>query len=275
LEVEVEVEVRAADGLERTELVTGPAADKVRSEASLIPLEQARTDLLDTVTGAPIVPRRASERAAAAPILGAFMAGLGDQAQEVLSVYGDRAAARLIQLVTNEHRRFVPKPKYENVVEIKTFSGVRLSKPNPSKDRTGKFTRSMPYEGFKRSLYARIGSTPRPSATRRTFSTTPMRSLTGSAFSAVTYRSSGKAPAASTTRFIAVDTNDTHWVIEVKSDKDLSSAEVQTKREQARRWANYVNADNQVDVTWRYLLVGETDIATAKGSWPALRSIGA
>ena len=38
--------------------------------------------------------------------------------------------------------------------------------------------------------------------------------------------------------------------------------------------ANTVTASEQVRVTWRYLLVSESDIDDAKGSWPALKKLG-
>lgn len=65
-----------------------------------------------------------------------------------------------------------------------------------------------------------------------------------------------------------------HWVVEVKADRDMPSDEVQAKRHAARRWANHVTAADQVDVTWRYLLVSENDVVSAKGSWSALKSLG-
>jgi len=74
--------------------------------------------------------------------------------------------------------------------------------------------------------------------------------------------------------FIAIDDHATHWIIEAKMDKEMSSDEVQGKREAARRWANYVSADEQVGMRWRYLLASETDIRTAKGSWAALKGLG-
>ncbi len=74
--------------------------------------------------------------------------------------------------------------------------------------------------------------------------------------------------------FIAVDTQHTHWLIEVKMDKEMTSAEVQGKREAARRWANYVSGDETVGACWRYLLVSESDVKTARGSWEALKGLG-
>ncbi|MFV1991355.1 MAG: hypothetical protein ACC652_11520, partial [Acidimicrobiales bacterium] len=74
--------------------------------------------------------------------------------------------------------------------------------------------------------------------------------------------------------FIVIESDESHWVVEVKMDKEVSSDEVVAKRQAAQKWANYVNADEKVDVTWRYLLVSETDIEQAKGSWEALKGLG-
>jgi len=57
-------------------------------------------------------------------------------------------------------------------------------------------------------------------------------------------------------------------------DKEMSSEDVKGKRDAARRWANYVNADETVEVAWRYLLVSEADVETAKGSWGAIKRLG-
>jgi len=75
--------------------------------------------------------------------------------------------------------------------------------------------------------------------------------------------------------FIAVGADGTHWVIEVKMDKEMTTPDVKGKRDAARRWANYVSADENGDGTrWRYLLVSESDVKTAKGSWAALKALG-
>lgn len=57
-------------------------------------------------------------------------------------------------------------------------------------------------------------------------------------------------------------------------NKEMTSAEVQGKREAAIRWAQHVNAESSVPDTWRYLLVSEDHVETAKGSWTALRQFG-
>lgn len=50
-------------------------------------------------------------------------------------------------------------------------------------------------------------------------------------------------------------------------DKELESPDVKREENAALRWANHVS--DKTGVTWRYLLVGETDIAEAHGSWSA------
>ena len=73
--------------------------------------------------------------------------------------------------------------------------------------------------------------------------------------------------------FIVIDADRTHWVVEVKMDKEMDSANVKAKRDAARRWANYVTADEKVDVLWRDLLASEEDVETAKGTRAALKAL--
>lgn len=74
--------------------------------------------------------------------------------------------------------------------------------------------------------------------------------------------------------FIAIETDETRWVIEVKSDTDLTSDVVQEKRQAALWWANHVTDSPKVQNPWKYLLASESDISSAKGSWSALRKLG-
>jgi type III restriction enzyme len=69
-----------------------------------------------------------------------------------------------------------------------------------------------------------------------------------------------------------VEAAGTHWLIEAKMDKELESVDVKGKESAALRWANHVS--DKTGVPWRYALVGETDIANARGSWAALRAVG-
>lgn len=53
----------------------------------------------------------------------------------------------------------------------------------------------------------------------------------------------------------------------------METPDVKGKRDAARRWANCVSADEKINVRWRYLLLSEGDVKTAKGSRVALRSL--
>ncbi len=268
--------IQGADGLRRTELVTTEGLDRVVSPASLFPREEARRRLLERVLAAPVVPARANQRYAAGEIVDAFLRGLGPTAEAILSGYLDRAAAGLIQLLTEEQRKVAPKPVYGNVVELATFDQVRIGRSETTSDRYGDFKgkKGVGFEGYHTSLYAQDwfdSSTERDAA--NVLDDEPAITLWARL-------QIGDLPILWTGAreynpdFIALDTQHTHWLIEVKMDKEMTSAEVQGKREAARRWANYVSGDETVGACWRYLLVSESDVKTARGSWEALKGLG-
>ena len=264
--------VTGSDGLRRTELVT-TTGERIVSQAEAIPLEEARARLLDVLLGAEIVPPHAHEARAAERIVDAFLRGLGASAEQVLSAYLDRAGASLIRTVTAEHRRFVAPPAIEEVIETSIFAPVRVGRAQRSHDLSGKFERGVGYEGWKRSMYVQSWFV---SSTERTLATILddvdsiqywVQLLTGDL--PILWQSDGREY---NPDFIAVDADGMHWLIESKMDKELESWDVKGKENAALRWANHVLAKTGVE--WRYLLVGETDIATARGSWAALRKLG-
>ncbi len=115
-----------------------------------------RADLVDRVFQASITPARQNERAAMEPIIESFIAGLGANATALLSAYMDRAAARLIGLVTDEQRRFASKPHFTEVTELVVFGPVRQGRPATSNDRFGAITKGVGYEGWTKSIYAQV-----------------------------------------------------------------------------------------------------------------------
>jgi type III restriction enzyme len=267
--------VTGSDGLKRTELVTSTAADRVRSAPTLFPEEDLRATLAEAVLASPAVPARKNERAALAPLLDAFLEGLGSRAVPVLSANSDRAAARLIRMVEQEQRRFMAKPSFEEVVEVQDFNPLRVTDKPVSGDRFGAFAKSAAYEGWQRSLFPLEWFDSRPERTVanmvdsdeqvRCWVRLHIRELP------ILWTSGGQEY---NPDLIVIEGNGTHWVVEVKQDKEMTSADVQGKREAATRWANHVSADEAVTVTWAYLLVSESDVETAKGSWAALKRLG-
>ncbi len=73
---------------------------------------------------------------------------------------------------------------------------------------------------------------------------------------------------------IVIQADGEHILVETKMEKEMTAADVQAKRKAALRWANHVSVAPEVGVTWRYLLVSESDINTAKGHWAALKKLG-
>jgi type III restriction enzyme len=267
--------VEGKDGMRRTELVTTSAADKVRSTPTMFPESDLRARLAELVLASPSVPARKNERAALAPLLDAFFSGLGSKAVEVLSANLDRAGARLVRLVESEQRRFMAKPSYDEVVKVETFEPQRVTDKDTSANRHGQFSRSLAYEGWQRSIFGLAwfdSSTERAVANivddeesvawwvRLHINDLP-----------ILWNSAGRQY---NPDLLVIEKDGTHWIVETKMDKEVSTAEVQEKRTNAKRWANHVSADPQVGTTWRYLLVSESDVDDAKGSWAALKGLG-
>ena len=144
------------DGLKRTVLVSTDAADRVFSEGRLLPMEDLVRELTDSLMGAPVVPARKGQRDATQPIIEAFVEGLGDSAQEVLSAFFGRATERLINRVVAEQKRYAVKPAFREVIELSDFGPDRTGRSSTSSDLTGRFSRSTGYAGWKRSLYEQV-----------------------------------------------------------------------------------------------------------------------
>jgi type III restriction enzyme len=267
--------VRGPDGIKRTELVRSTAADRIRSRPTLFPIDALRQDLIDMVLTSPSVPARPKERAAVLPLIDAFLDGIGSKAEEVLSANLDRAGARLIRLIETEQRRFQSKPTFEEVVELREFSPTRVTDKETSADRLGPFLKSLAYEGWKRGMFKvawfdseperRVANVVDADDDVQTWVRLHINDLP------ILWNSGGQNY---NPDLIVIDKDGTHWVVEVKMDKEMQSEDVQGKREAAQRWANHVSADDKVSEKWKYLLVSESDIETAKGSWSALKKLG-
>ena len=71
--------------------------------------------------------------------------------------------------------------------------------------------------------------------------------------------------------FIVIDEADVHWIVEGKSDSEMTSQVVLAKRDAAIAWVTAVNASQNVPQRWGYLLSSESVIAAAS-SWNALKT---
>jgi type III restriction enzyme len=196
-------------------------------------------------------------------------------AERLLSAFHSRAAAELCNKVNEEFRRVAPKPTMTDVVDRIAFGAQRVSARPVSRDRYGVFSKSSAYENWNKSLYALEWFDSSPELN---FANTVdgddaieywVRLHTGEL--GIIWTAEGRQYNAD---FIVREVSGDDWVVEVKADKDANSAEVQGKRDAAQRWVNRVNNSGEFENKWHYLLVTETDVRTAKGSWAALRKLG-
>lgn len=150
-EIVAEVD-RSADGLVVIRLGTR-RGERVEASAETMPLEDARTKLVDSVLHADVVTLRLGEEAGAERIVDAFLEGIGGDAERILCGFLATAAGRLVRSVTSEHRRFLAHPEYEKVVAVEDFGPLRTARAETSADRTGKWRRGVGYTGYAKSLY--------------------------------------------------------------------------------------------------------------------------
>lgn len=263
------------DGMRRTVMVTESATDQLRASTERLPLGTIRDQLTDAILASPVVPSRPREARAVLPIIDAFLEGVGPNAEELLSAFGTRAAARLVNAVTEEHRKHLSAPTYQHIVEQTKIDWKRSTRRRVSLDPTEPFSRSIAYNNRKKSVYDADWF---DSSTERLVANivddSPdvqcwVRLLTGDL--PMLWRSDGREYHAD---LVVVEHSDDRWVVEVKADRDVDTAEVQAKREAAKRWANYVNTDGTADGRWHYLFVSEQDVDDAAHSWSALKTLG-
>ena len=262
------------DGLPQVHVVRREAADAIEASSDLFPMDRLRSDLARLVLSADAVPGRAEERLHLGRILDTFVEGLATRAQESLSHYLNRAAARLIRLIEREQQENAPPPSYEHELDMVRLNPVRLGRPKTSEDRRGPFRRGVGYTGWTKSLYPEVW-----------FDSTPERAvaliLDEDDFVShwvrlhrndlpILWHNAGRDY---NPDLIAVENDGTHLLIEVKSDREIDSIDVTAKAKAARRWANYVNGSGQTPTQWRYLLLSETDIDQCKESWAALKKL--
>ena len=167
--------------------------------------------------------------------------------------YMDRAVAGFITLLGEEQRKVAAKPAYSEVLEVVELRPLRHGKPEVSDDR-GDIKRHVAY-AFKRSVYTQdwfdsgtegIVANIIDEADEVAFW---LRLQKGDL--PILWTSGGREY---NPDFIVVETGDAHWVVEVKQDKEMTSADVAGKREAALRWANWVNASPDVAEHWGYLV---------------------
>ncbi|MCK0441235.1 DEAD/DEAH box helicase family protein [Gordonia alkaliphila] len=279
--------VSASDDLKRTRLesvhgkLTGVTdTETVRAGRVDIPLETTREDLITAILNTPGVPRKTAELGAAQRIADAVIDGIGDDAAAYLSAYLDSAKQRTSGLVRETLLSAGTQGvTYDDEVLTAALDSPRTitKKEYVTADRAT-FDRALAYEGWKRSLY--------PAAT---FDSSPEYKTARVIDNAdevvvwarlhrndlpITWTREGRTYNPDFVVIEEVEGVRRAWLVEVKSDKDAPTAEVQGKKNAAKVWANIVNSSGKTpNVQWGYLLLTETDIREAHESWQKMKSL--
>jgi type III restriction enzyme len=277
------VRVTGPDGIVRSETRQVTAQDPITSRATLdMPLDVSRDALVAHVMGLPMVDSgaasRSVERANAKRLVDLLIDGLGDDAEKLLAAYGGRAAVRLGRLIQAEQRKTPPQVAYDDHVDFFTFApNRRLGDRNVTNDINGKFDKKKAYSGWKKSLIPTewFDSSPELEVARMLDETKDLKWWVRLQLGDLTIAwGSGQRY---NPDFLVSDGAGNRALLEVKADNEMDAASVLAKRQSAKAWVNYANGLPQVEdrgEKWSYLLVSETDITQAKGSWDALKRFG-
>jgi type III restriction enzyme len=272
--------VASHDGRKAT-VTTETATDKIVSALPLdIPLSVSRESLIRRVMSVKGVPNRALELGAAQRIVDHLIEAMDEKAADHLSAFVDRCGQRLATEVAKTLRDVSQaQVTYDDDVQLVALTKTRETrKRQVAGHADGSFDKAIAFNGWSKNIYSHAW-----------FDTAPE-------FKAANAIDSGKSvvvwarlhindvPITWTSEgrqynpdFVVIEEADGQrigWLVETKADKDMTSGEVMAKRRAARRWANAANSSQDVDINWKYLLVGEQDVEDAQGSWEFLKGFG-
>lgn len=277
------VRVIGPDGIVRSETRQITAQDPITSRATLdMPLEVSRDALVAQVMALPMVDSSAAarpvEKANANRLVDLLIEGLGSDAEKLLAAYGGRAAVRLGRLIQAEQKKTPPQVSYDEHVDFVTFKpNRRLGDRHVTDDINGKFDKKRAYSGWKKALIPTewFDSTPELEVARMLDETQTLEWWVRLQLGDLTIAwGSGQRY---NPDFLISDGVGSRVLLEVKADDEMDAASVLAKRQSAKQWVNYANGLPEVgkrNEKWSYLLVSETDITQAKGSWDALKRFG-
>lgn len=245
-------------------LVPTKTTDIVDASIPNLPLVQARQGLVDAILSSELVKTSKANINAAARLADAVIdAAGGDEAN--LAWYYNTAAEAVRSLVARAYK--VLPTTYDDSVDVVEFAPSRPGRTE-EKNRYGKFSKQVGYTGWKRSLMPLEWF---DSDTERKFANLvdddeavdlwirfhrgdfEIRHQTG------TYHPD----------FYVRLVDGSHWLIEVKADRDLNTKDVQDKKVAAEKLARLLTDLGNLG-TWKYLLLSQSAVEAAKGNWNVL-----
>ena len=255
--------------------------DPIVATQAGLPFDSIETDLVARLLRTNGITASITEANAAQAIAKAFLTG-AEVTEETpwRKEHGQLATACLAEWISGKQTSS-PAREVKEVTQVKWPEPQERVEARPPADRhlvtaSTEFVRAYPYSGWDRAVYAvnsfhaystefrlaeMFETTPGIKAWVRINETVPLR---------ITYFQ-GAIQREYEPDFIVIDDEGTHWIVEGKSDKDVTDPTVQAKTDAAKAWVAAVNASSEVQERWGYLLASEAAIGAAK-SWAALKT---
>ena len=246
-----------------------------------LPFETIESDLASRLLATNGVAATVAESNAATEVARAFLRG-AEVSEETpwRAEHGRLATAALVTWISNLQ---VSKPSREvkEVTQVRWPDPVERVEARPPADRhlitsSKQFTRGYPYKGWTRSVYEVNAFDAYSTEFRLAVlfeTTTGIKTwlrIDESVPLQINYLV-GAVQRVYIPDFIVIDDEDTHWIVEGKSDVEMTDQIVLAKRDAALAWVKAVNAAAEVAQRWGYMLASETVIGAAS-SWNVLKT---
>lgn len=260
----VEADAAAPTGFR---LVPRDTADRITAWAPTMPAGRFRAVLREAILALDEVPEDRASVGAVTRLVDALVTGAGGEAAEPrLGLFVNTAIGGARAIIRTAYR--AAPTQIDERVEDRAFAPLRMNTRPIEANRYHEFTRRAAYAGFVKSLFVLDW-----------FDSSKERDLAnlidGSESVAVWSRiqrgeyviewDGGRY----SPDFYVRASDGVNWLLEVKADRDLDDPLVVAKRAAAERWGRRVTDDGGHGA-WRYLLVSESAIRNAHGSWGVL-----
>jgi type III restriction enzyme len=271
--IELDVQDRSADEI-------------VYASQTLIPFGGIETDLVQRLMRSNAVEATVAEQNAAIGIAQAFLTGARvTEDTPWRDAHGRLATTALVSWIQAQQTA-VPAREVAEVERVRWPDPLERTPGNPPRNRneitnSRQFVRGYPYSGWAKSFYdintfdsysaefhlaeiLEAAQSPEIKAWLRINPDVPLY---------IPYKS-GAITRNYLPDFIVIDLNGVYWIVEGKADSEMDDLTVIAKRDAAREWVNTVNASSDVHQRWAYLLVSESMVKNASGSWANLKAAG-
>jgi type III restriction enzyme len=252
----------------RLEVRPVAATDKIIAATPQLDLGQGKDALVQAILDLGLVTATASEKAAAERLAEALIEGLSSEAEQRLSSFFN-TVIDTVKGVLGRRYKSVPQGESIAVTERRLVINRVNSRPVTS-NHFEEFSREHAYDNWTKSLVQIEwfdSSTERAMAVLLDEDAGIRRwvRLHGSDKVSIAYEGRTYEP-----DFAVEDAESVYWLVETKDDRHLDSAEVLAKKKAAEKLARFASDSDKVSHKWRYLLVGETQLANAHGNWSVL-----